>query len=214
MTPCKPMPLNCWSQQHHLHGSKLLANRHPAKIKKRTMRFQPRFSVEMLLFPEKSRWSGWRSVRAIKMRRWWWWCLGFVGQRGRCRGASVSVCEMGAQPKGVMFERCSSLHCSNLLEVCYVTKHILTHRDTHTNANLTHIYPLSEKKISTQFMPRAFGEELREEGNLPVRLGRGKKTGKTAREKPTGGENRHEGSVIVGLWPLIADQITLSVMLK
>lgn len=56
--------------------------------------------------------------------------FGVVGQRGRRKGVSVSMCEIEAQPKGVIFERSSSLYCSNLLRVYYLTGHI--HTGTHT----------------------------------------------------------------------------------
>lgn len=82
----------------------------------------------------------------------------------------VSLCEMGAQPKGVIIDSCSALHCSNLLEVSYMTGHIHTQRD----AYLTHISLLAEeKKQNPQFISQVFGEELGVKGNLCAQLGTG-----------------------------------------
>lgn len=81
---------------------------------------------------------------------------GVVGQRGRHIGVSMSVCEIGAQPKGVIFEKSSSLHCSNLLEVYYVTGQI--HTDTHIRAHLTHTTLLTERKFPLNLCRGSLGK--------------------------------------------------------
>ena len=140
----------------------------------------------MFFFPRKT----WCMCQNTGMRR----CFGVVDPK---RAAQRCVCEIGARPKGVIFERSSCLHCSNLLAECYVTGHL--HTETHSPD--PHHAALW-KKISTQFMPRgSLGEELREDGD---QMGRGNKTEMV---KPVRGEKRHKSSVIVWLWLLKADQI-------
>lgn len=106
----------------------------------------------------------------------------------------VSLCEMGVQPKGVITERHLSLHCSNLLEVYYMTGHIHTEISTHLTALKT--------KISTNYVSGLWGNHGAE-GNLPVQLGNGKNRNSKTVEQTLEGES----SAIFWLWPLAANQI-------
>lgn len=133
-----------------------------------------------------------------------------------CVCVCVHVYVIGPLPKGVIFEECSSLHCSNLLELYYVTWYIHIERDTHLYTHLTHITLLSERAFPFNLCLGSLGKSFEKKGNLCVQLAKYEKQRKAEWERNLWDENkRHEGSVIVWLFPLKADQIMLSaVMLK
>ncbi len=64
-------------------------------------------NLEMFFFPKKSWWRD--GVYLPKNEEVMVVVFGVLGQRRRRKGVSQSMCEIEAQPKGVIFERSSSV---------------------------------------------------------------------------------------------------------
>ena len=133
-----------------------------------------------------------QSVRGGGGGAWRLWAKEGDVQRCVCE----CVRDLGPRPKGVIFAGCSSLHCSNLLEMYYVTGPGHIHTERHTHSPDPHPLPplLSERKFPLNLCLGSLSLWGTSFKRRAICLCRGKEQ---ERQKPRGGENRQEGSVIV-----------------
>ena len=156
-----------------------------------------------------------------RRRRRWWWCLQVVGQREEVqRCVCECVRDLGPRPKGVIFAGCSSLHCSNLLEMYYVTGpgHIHTethtHTHTHTSKHSPDPHPLPLLRSLKENFHSIYASGLWVFGGRASRGGQSAcAEGESRTETEGRGKQTRRFCNCSGLWSLTADQIMLSVVM-